>query len=127
MSRRTTLEKVPITKADLFAAKWPVLRFVALFAIMLAAFYALTALPWFQHDLFPAYLRLNAQLSALILRWFGEDAHATGISIASSRFALEIKRGCDATEPCLIFIAAVLACGFLVGIWRMSARIGADR
>jgi hypothetical protein len=26
-----------------------------------------------------------------------------------------------------IFIAAVLACGFLVGIWRMSARIGADR
>jgi len=103
------LEKLSAHRAGVLAAKWPVLRFVGLFAVVLAAFYGFSATPWFQHDLFPAYLRLNAQVSAAILRLLGEDAHATGISIASSRFGLEIKRGCDATEPCFLLIAAVLA------------------
>jgi exosortase H (IPTLxxWG-CTERM-specific) len=86
-----------------------VLRFVALFALFLAAFYALTATSWFTDQLFGSYLELNAQVSAAILRLLGQDARAVGSDLISPRFVMAIERGCDAVEPSFLFIAALLA------------------
>lgn len=92
-----------------FSAKRPVLRFAAIFGLVMGAYYALTAVPVFRLKLFPAYLQLNAMASAAILRWLGHDARTSELSVVSSRFSLEIARGCDAIEPSALFVAAILA------------------
>jgi hypothetical protein len=43
----------------------PVWRFIAMLAVWLALFYAVTATPWFRQHAFPAYLSLNANAAAL--------------------------------------------------------------
>jgi exosortase H (IPTLxxWG-CTERM-specific) len=64
---------------------------------------------------FVPYLNATAEMSAAILRWFGEDATATGNLLSSPRYALRIERGCDAIDPLAMFCAGVIA---LPGSWR---------
>ena len=92
-----------------FAGKRPVLRFVVLFCVCMAVFYGCMATVLFRETLFPAYLRFNAGVSATILRCLGEEAAARETSVASPRFSIEIRRGCDAVEPSAVFLSAVLA------------------
>ena len=87
----------------------PALRFVAVLAVLIAGFYALAGVPWFSDGVFPANLRLNAEISCRILRALGEDARRVDRTIVSPRFAMEVRRGCDALEPAAVFLAAVLA------------------
>ncbi len=44
-----------------------------------------------------------------MLRVLGDDAAAKGTSITSSRFALDVKRGCDAIQASAFFVFGVLA------------------
>lgn len=87
----------------------PVWRFIAMLAVWLALFYAVTATPWFRQHVFPAYLSLNASTAAAMLNLLGERVTATGSTIVSSQHALSILRGCDAIEPTALFVAAALA------------------
>ena len=87
----------------------PVLRFFLFFCPVLGAFYLSWLTPFFQNTFFPAYLRLNADVSAKILALVGQDAASSETTVFSTRFAMEIKRGCDAIEPSAIFVAAVIA------------------
>ena len=89
--------------------KRPVLGFVLLFALLMGLFYAVTFVPYVDKKVFPAYMRLNAQVSAALVNIFGEGATAVGTSISSGRFAVDIQHGCDAIDPSALFIAAVLA------------------
>ncbi|MHC4991220.1 MAG: exosortase H [Planctomycetota bacterium] len=88
------------------------------FAGVMLLYYAVTALPWFASTVFPAYLNLNASVSAGILSLLGEEAHASGDIVQTPRFAVAIRRGCDALEPSALFVAAVLA---LPVAWRKRA------
>lgn len=90
-------------------AKRPVLGFVLLFGVLMGAFYAVTFIPYFNHDVIPAYMRLNARTSVAIINLFGEGAKARGTAVSSSRFSVDIRHGCDAVAPSALFIAAVLA------------------
>jgi len=54
-------------------------------------------------------MRLNARMSAAVLNLFGEGATATGTTVSSPRYTVDIHHGCDAIEPSALFIAAVLA------------------
>jgi len=103
------------------AAKRPVVRFVALFIVFATAFYGLTALPFFTDRIYPRILALTADASALVLRIFGEGAHANGSTLSSPRFALEILRGCDAVDVYGLFAAAV--CAFPVRWSRKSVGV----
>ena len=60
-------------------------------------------------NFFTAYLNLNAEVCAAMLRWFGESAEATGTLISSPKFSLEVKRGCDAIQASAFFVFAMLA------------------
>jgi len=86
-----------------------VLRFVLVFGVLLAAFYAISLTPFAVNRAWPAYLEFNADASGAILRAFGENAHVDQRSIFSSRAHVLIERGCDAVHPSALFIAAVLA------------------
>lgn len=99
----------PARRQSWFQAKWPVIKFVLGFAVLMGAFEAAWATKVVREDLFPAYLRLNASAGAGVIRLFGHDARASGITIASSRFSIEIARGCDAIEPAAIFVSGVVS------------------
>jgi exosortase/archaeosortase family protein len=75
----------------------------------MGVFEGLCALPFARDDMFPAYLRFNARGGAAVLRLLGHQATAADLSISSPRFEIEIRRGCDAVDPSLVFLSAVLA------------------
>jgi exosortase H (IPTLxxWG-CTERM-specific) len=96
----------------------PALLFAAKLIGFLALLYAVTMIPWFRETVFPSWLILNADLGTAVLRVLGEDAQRTDMMVMSQRFALEVRRGCDAIEPIGLLIAAVLA---FPARWRQRA------
>jgi exosortase/archaeosortase family protein len=79
-----------------------------LFAVLMAAYYALAttqAFDAFLHEV----LKANALASAGLLNLFGAGCSLADTSIRSPRFAVNVRRGCDAVEPAWFFCAAVLA------------------
>lgn len=89
--------------------KRPVFQFVAMFAILMAAFYACTFLPLLQKGFLPRLQRANAVASTAILNLFGENATSHDTNIITPRYPLNVAHGCDAIEPIALFVAAVLA------------------
>ncbi len=85
------------------------LAFVLLFAVLMGVFYAITAIPAVNQDAIPAYMRLNARASTVIINLFGERARTKGTLVSSSRFSVDILHGCDAIAPTMLFVSAVLA------------------
>jgi exosortase/archaeosortase family protein len=75
----------------------------------MGGFEAVCFLPWVKNGIFPACMRLDAQVGARVLRLLGQEAVADGAQIVSPRFAIEIRRGCDAIEPSAVFLSALIA------------------
>lgn len=107
-----------------FIDKRLILRFVIpLGALMLG--FNIVFLQWLTRgDLFQTYVKMNAELSGSILQAFGDDATVTGTSISSSRFSIDIKRGCEAVQVSVFFVLAVLLWPRSVPLWRRAAGLG---
>lgn len=88
--------------------KNPTLRFGLTFAALMAAYYAVAEVPFFDRILLQL-LQWNAAASAALLNLLGQHTHTNGTVIRSVRFATNVQRGCDAVEPAWFFAAAVLA------------------
>lgn len=86
-----------------------VLRFLGVFAAIMAAFYVVWVLPVVRDDLFPHYLHANAAAAAFVLRLLGHAAEAPGQFLRTPEFSLEVGRGCDAVQPTMLFLAALIA------------------
>lgn len=91
-----------------YAGKSPVFRFGLKFGALLVLLYALLATTFFDRLLY-SYLEANAWFANLILNVLGQHSHVTEVTISSPRFAMAIRRGCDAVEPTWLFCAAVVA------------------
>lgn len=90
--------------------KWAVLRFVALFALVMALFYAATLAPLYTDRIYPAIITANAEATAFLLGLLGEShVTTTGPVVSGPRFAMAIRRGCDAVEPIALLLAAIIA------------------
>lgn len=110
MKLQPPLQTAPATVSDSWwRNKRPVLAFTLRFSLLMALFYALSLLPWADRVAFPAYMRANAAAGSLVLHTLGEDTRVDGISIRSERFAVNIKRGCDAVEPSWLLAACIVA------------------
>lgn len=93
----------------LVGAKRLVFRFVACLTVGMIGFNVVLVV-WFSGtDAFQSLLGLNAQISAAVLRALGEDAVSSGASVLSTRYSLNIARGCDASQ-----VAAFLALAIVV-------------
>lgn len=92
-----------------FSHNRAVIRFGLTFSFVTLLYYVVALLPWVKGELFPAYLRANAQASCTILNFLGQSCRVVDTTIRSPQFAITIKRGCDALEPSWLFCAAVLA------------------
>lgn len=105
----------------------PILRFVGTFAALIIPLTVFYYVHFKETDTYKAYLCLNADVSAALLCIFGTPARADGISVRSSSpaFGLTVAQGCDAIQPAILFLCAVLASpvafkakwpGILVGV-----------
>ncbi|MEE9295747.1 MAG: hypothetical protein V3W34_12400 [Phycisphaerae bacterium] len=92
-----------------YRSKGPVFRFVVGFGILVGSFAVFFFSYFTRTPSFETYLHLNADLSAWILRLFGDDARSSGFSVVSSRASVQIRHGCDAIFPSALFVGAVLA------------------
>jgi exosortase/archaeosortase family protein len=89
-------------------ARHPVVRFVGGFALLLIAFYLLTLTPPYR-DVLRGWLRLNARVAGAVLNVLGQGVTVQGTQVSSPAFSIDIHRGCDATEPLALYVAALLA------------------
>jgi exosortase H (IPTLxxWG-CTERM-specific) len=96
----------PAKKTRPALAPW--VRFVAVFALLLGAYYVVILFPWCNRLLYD-YLLANAWVANAILQHMGQATTVTGVTIRSAQFAIAVRRGCDAIEPAWFFAAAVLA------------------
>src|SRR5213592_3874293 len=95
MEKSPELDSPAPPAAPTFARR-SIIRFVTIFAVCVAAYYALSGAALFRESLFPAYLRLNARITAACLRGLGQSVKADDTCVFSPRFFLTVERGCDA-------------------------------
>lgn len=101
--------RVERSRPSWYESKRPVLRFVSLFAIFLGMLYLCQIIPFYRSEVSPWLLRLNAEGVGTLLSTWTHGITVRDASIASPRYAMEIKKGCDAVQPLILFVAAVLA------------------
>ncbi|MEO1434771.1 MAG: exosortase H [Bacteroidota bacterium] len=75
----------------------------------MVAFYILWATPIYHSILLNPWIRVNAWLAAGVLDVFGFSAQADGTLLTGNGFSLDIRQGCDAIEPTMLFVAGLLA------------------
>lgn len=91
-------------------AKYSLFNFIFVFILLVSLFYLATFTPFFNSHLFNQYLSFQAYTTYLILNLLGQDITLTNTVISTSQdFAIQIVRGCDALEPTVLFIAAIIA------------------
>ena len=88
----------------------PLLKFLLIFGVLLAAFYVFIAFaPFYSKRFVPWHHHLIAKVSGGLLAVLGQDITVTGASISSPAFSVSIIRGCDAVEAIALYVCAVLA------------------
>ncbi len=85
------------------------LTFLILFLLLLGGGFTLISVNWVNDHIVEPFTAGVAQASGAALRLLGQDVTMQGTVIRSSRFAVNIRNGCNGVEAMLIFLAAVLA------------------
>lgn len=94
----------------------PILKFAIKFGALMLVFYALAETPYCQRVFWPANLQANAWVANGVLRSLQQHTSVTEATIKTDQYEFVIKRGCDATEPVCLLLAAVTA--FRAPLWR---------
>jgi exosortase/archaeosortase family protein len=89
--------------------KMPILKFAIKFSAVMLVFYALAETPYCQRVFWPANLQANAWVANGVLLGLQQHTSVAGATIKGDQFEFVIKRGCDATEPVCLLVAAVIA------------------
>jgi exosortase/archaeosortase family protein len=92
-----------------YDGKSPIFKFALKFGALMLLFYALTVTPFCERVLWPANLQANAWVSNWILQCLNQHTIVAGDTIRTEKYAFVIKRGCDATEPVWLLMAAVIS------------------
>ncbi len=84
------------------------LNFGLKFGFSLVLLYVLLSIPFFDRALY-SYLEANAWMANAILNGLGQHTHVSEVTIQSPKFAMAIRRGCDAVEPTWLVCAALVS------------------
>ena len=88
-----------------FSARRFALAFLALVGLGQALHYAVVV----DSGAFRMHLEATAQVSAWVLAPFTDELAAQGTLLRGHGGSVEVKSGCDAVQPAIVFLAAVLA------------------
>src|SRR3954447_12266362 len=84
-------------------------RFLIVFAVLLLAFYAVITISWVDTPAVLPFTAALARVSGAALNAIHEPVHVNGTVIAGSRFAVDIRGGCNGVEVVFFGGAAMLA------------------
>lgn len=84
-------------------------RFLLLFAVLLIAFYALITIEAVDKHFVMPFTAALARISGGALNLIGEPVRVDDTVIAGSRFAVDIRGGCNGLEAVVFVCAAMLA------------------
>jgi exosortase H (IPTLxxWG-CTERM-specific) len=85
------------------------IQFLVLFVVLLGAGFTLISVHWVNDHVIEPFTGGIARISGATLNLLGQHVTMQGTIIRSSRFAVNIRNGCNGVEAMLIFLAAVLA------------------
>lgn len=85
------------------------IQFLVLFVVLLGAGFTLISVHWVNDHVIEPFTGGIARASGATLNLLGQHVTMDGTVIRSSRFAVNIRNGCNGVEAMLIFLAAVLA------------------
>ena len=85
------------------------IQFLVLFVVLLGAGFTLISVHWVNDHVIEPFTGGIARASGATLNLLGQHVAMQGTVIRSSRFAVNIRNGCNGVEAMLIFVAAVLA------------------
>lgn len=94
---------------SLAVKKHPVLVFILLFTVQMIIFYLAYMDPRVQNGLLLPWMNHYAEISGKLLNILNQDVDIFSTAITSNRFAVDIKRGCDAVEAMAILAAGIIA------------------
>lgn len=83
--------------------------FLVLFLVLLGGSFTLISVNWVNDHVIEPFTAGIAQVSGVVLDLIGQNVTMQGTVIRNSRFAVNIRNGCNGVEAMLIFLAAVLA------------------
>ncbi len=84
-------------------------RFLIVFAVLLIAFYTVITIGWVDTHVVLPFTAALARVSGAALNLIGEKVHVTSTVIGGSRFAVDIRGGCNGLEAVVFVCAAMLA------------------
>jgi exosortase H (IPTLxxWG-CTERM-specific) len=85
------------------------ITFLAVFVVLLGGGFTLVSVNWVNDHAIEPFTAGVARVSGFVLNLFGQHVAMNGTVISNSRFAVNIRNGCNGVEAMLIFLAAVLA------------------
>ncbi len=83
--------------------------FLTVFLLLLAGGFTLISLNWVNDHAIEPFTAGIARVSGVVLDLLGQNISQQGTILRGSRFAVNIRNGCNGVEAMLIFLAAVLA------------------
>jgi exosortase H (IPTLxxWG-CTERM-specific) len=84
-------------------------RFLIIFAVLLIAFYAVITIDAVDRRVVLPFTAALARVSGATLNLIGEKVLVTGTIISGTRFAVDIRGGCNGLEAVVFVCAAMLA------------------
>lgn len=85
------------------------LRFIVTFLLLICGLYVLIALKPVDEAVVTPFSRLVTAMSATALNAAGQDVIREGTVIRGSRFAVDVKNGCNGIEAVLLVVSAIVA------------------
>ncbi len=98
------------------------IQFAGIFLGVVVLYYLISSASWFTTFTYPL-LVVYAKCSSVLLNVMGYGTSVHGAVLSGANAALEIKEGCDAIAPAVLYSAAVLAFPLawrarIKGIWQ---------
>jgi len=85
------------------------IAFLGLFLLLLGGGFTLLSVNWVNDHLVDPFTMGVAKTSGAALNLIGQNVSMRGTQILSSKFAVDIKNGCNGLETVIIFVSAVLS------------------
>jgi exosortase/archaeosortase family protein len=92
--------------------RWPVLRYVGGFLLLLGIFYAFYITPFFEQQVLLPMVTFQSQVASILLNLFGLETMVEQSLLTGKHASLNIAKGCDGIEATMLFLIGVLLMPF---------------
>ena len=118
-TQKSSPQKASFNLKAYWQSKSPILRFFLIWAGLTALFYVIWYTDFFKGNIIEPWNQLNAWVGAGLLSLLGQGTDSLGTVISGPGASINIKEGCDAIEPTVLFIFGVLA---FPALWKFKLK-----